>query len=79
MKKLAYIMAVLAGFFLLGSCSYDDTLVREEIGKVEAELSEYEQKMADLESQLSSVETLLPDELSECHFTFVHESSFLRL
>jgi hypothetical protein len=59
MKKLSYIMAVLAGFFLLGSCSYDDTLVREEIGKVEAELSEYEQKMADLESQLSSLTALI--------------------
>ena len=52
-------MAVLAGFFLLGSCGYDDTLVREEIGKVEAELSEYEQKMADLESQLSSLTALI--------------------
>ena len=59
MKKLAYIMAVLAGFFLLGSCGYDDTLVREEIGKVEAELSEYEQKMAALESQLSSLTALI--------------------
>ena len=52
-------MAVLAGFFLLGSCGYDDTLVREEIGKVEAELSEYEQKMAALESQLSSLTALI--------------------
>ena len=52
-------MAVLAGFFLLSSCGYDDTLVREEIGKVEAELSEYEQKMADLESQLSSLTALI--------------------
>ena len=52
-------MAVLAGFFLLASCGYDDTLVREEIRKVEAELSEYEQKMADLESQLSSLTALI--------------------
>ena len=52
-------MAVLAGFFLMSSCGYDDTLVREEIGKVEAELSEYEQKMADLESQLSSLTALI--------------------
>ena len=52
-------MAVLAGFLLLGSCGYDDALVREEIGKVEAELSEYEQKMADLESQLSSLTALV--------------------
>ena len=52
-------MAVLAGFFLLGSCSYDDTLVREEIGKVEAELSGYEQKMAKLESQMSSLTALI--------------------
>ena len=52
-------MAVLAGFFLLGSCSYDDTLVREEIGKVEAELSRYEQKMAKLESQMSSLTALI--------------------
>ena len=59
MKKLSYIMAVLAGFLLLGSCGYDDALVREEIGKVEAELSEYEQKMADLESQLSSLTALV--------------------
>ena len=52
-------MAVLAGFFLLGSCGYDDTLVREEIGKVEAELSGYEQKMTDLENQLSSLTALI--------------------
>ena len=52
-------MAVLAGFFLLGSCGYDDTLVREEIEKVEAELSGYEQKMADLESQLSALTALV--------------------
>jgi hypothetical protein len=59
MKKLSYIMAVLAGFFLLGSCGYDDTLVREEIGKVEAELSEYEQKMEALEGQMSSLTALI--------------------
>ena len=59
MKKLSYIMAVLAGFLLLGSCGYDDTLVSEEIEKVEAELSGYEQKMADLESQLSSLTALI--------------------
>ena len=52
-------MAVLAGFLLLGSCGYDDALVREEIGKVEAELSEYEQKMAEFESQLSSLKSLI--------------------
>jgi hypothetical protein len=59
MKKLSYIMAVLAGLLLLGSCGYDDTLVRKEIEKVEAELSEYEQKMADLESQLSTLTALV--------------------
>ena len=52
-------MAVLAGFFLLGSCGYDDTLVREEIGKVEAELSGYEQKMEALEGQMSSLTALV--------------------
>ena len=52
-------MAVLAGFLLLGTCGYDDTLVRKEIEKVEAELSEYEQKMADLESQLSTQTALV--------------------
>lgn len=59
MKKLSYILAVLAGFLFLGSCTYDDALVREEIGKVEAELSDYEKKMADIESQLSSLTALI--------------------
>lgn len=59
MKKISYILAVLAGLIFLSSCAYDDTLVREEIGKVEAELLSYEQKMADLESQLSSLTALI--------------------
>lgn len=59
MKKLSYISAVLAGFLFFGCSGYDDTLVREEIGKVEAELSEYERTMTELESQMSSLTALI--------------------
>ena len=58
MKKLLNIFSVLAGILLIASCTYDDTLVREEIGKVEAELSEYEQKIEGLEGQMSSLTSL---------------------
>ena len=41
MKKLSYIFAFIALLPFLGSCSYDDSLLREEIGKIEEELSGY--------------------------------------
>lgn len=43
----------------MASCSYDDTLLREEIGKVEEELSGYEQQMLSIEGQMSSLSALI--------------------
>ena len=55
MKKLSYIFAFIALLPFLGSCSYDDSLLREEIGKIEEELSGYERQVMELESQMSSL------------------------
>ena len=57
MKRLSYIIALIAGLFLLDSC-YDDTQVRQEIAKVEAELSGYEISVAALQSQLNALNAL---------------------
>ena len=59
MKKLSHIISFVSGLSLLFSCSYDDSLLREEIGKVDAELSGYEQTMTDLEDQMSSLTELI--------------------
>ena len=59
MKKLSHIISFVSGLSLLFSCSYDDSLLREEIGKVDAELSGYEQTMTDLEDQMSSLTDLI--------------------
>ena len=57
MKRLSYIIALFTGLFLLNSC-YDDTQVRQEIAKVEAELSGYESSVAALQSQLNALNAL---------------------
>ena len=57
MKRLSYIIALFAGLFLLNSC-YDDTQVRQEIAKVEAELSGYESSVAAFQSQLNALNAL---------------------
>ena len=54
MKRISYIAAVISGLFLFGSC-YDDAPIREEIAKVEAELSGYEKTVADLQSQVNNL------------------------
>lgn len=60
MKKSLYnIFIFIAGLSLMASCSYDDTLLREEIGKVEEELSGYEQQMLSIEGQMSSLSALI--------------------
>lgn len=59
MKKLSYIFAFIALLPLLGSCSYDDSLLREEIGKIEEELSGYERQVMELESQMSSLTAIV--------------------
>ena len=56
-KRISYIAALIAGLFLLNSC-YDDTLVRQEMEKVEAELSGYESTVAALQSQLNALNEL---------------------
>ena len=57
MKRLSYIIALFTGLFLLNSC-YDDTQVRQEIAKVEAELSGYESSVAAFQSQLNALNAL---------------------
>ena len=57
MKRISYIIAIISGLFLAGSC-YDDTQVREEIAKVEAELSGYEKTVADLQSQVNNLTSI---------------------
>ena len=59
MKKLSYIFAFIALLPFLGSCSYDDSLLREEIGKIEEELSGYERQVMELESQMSSLTAIV--------------------
>ena len=59
MKKISHIFTFVAGLAVMGSCSYDDSLLREEIGKVDAELSGYEQQMLSMEGQMSSLTALI--------------------
>ena len=59
MKKISHIFTFVAGLADMGSCSYDDSLLREEIGKVDAELSGYEQQMLSMEGQMSSLTALI--------------------
>ena len=57
MKRISYIIAAISGLFLLGSC-YDDSQVREEIAKVETELSGYEKTVADVQAQVNNLNSI---------------------
>ncbi len=61
MKRIINIILTLtAAVFLLGSCeAYDDSLIREEIDAIEAELSAAENALNDMESQMQSLTAIM--------------------